>query len=234
MKITSLQNKQIVEFNKLKQKKYRDEEGLFLIEGDHLINEAKKVGKVYKTIGLDDSYDYEVTKEILDKLSSQVSGTNEIALVNKLDEKEINGNVIILDNIQDPGNLGTIIRSACAFNIDTIILSDDSVDLYNDKVIRSSEGMMFHINILRRKLIDIIPKLKEDGYVVYATTVNGKGTFDNDQKIALVIGNEGNGISDDILKLCDKNITIKMNEKCESLNASVSASILMYEMEKLK
>ena len=94
--------------------------------------------------------------------------------------------------------------------------------------------MMFHINILRRKLSDIIPKLKEEGYVVYATTVNGKGNFDNDQKIALVIGNEGNGISKEILELCDKNITIKMNEKCESLNASVSASILMYEMEKLK
>ena len=234
MKITSLQNKQIIEFNKLKQKKYRDETGLFLVEGDHLINEAKKVGKIYKTIGLDDTYDYEVTKEILDKLSSQVSGTNEIGIVNKLNEKEIKGNVIILDNIQDPGNLGTIIRSAVAFNIDTIILSDDTVDLYNDKVIRSSEGMIFHVNILRRNLKEIIPELKKEGYVVYATTVNGNGNFDNDSKIALVIGNEGNGISNDIFDLCDKNITIEMNNKCESLNAGVSASILMYEMGKLK
>ena len=150
MKITSLQNKQIIDINKLHQKKYRDIENKFLIEGDHLIKEAIKAKKVINTIGLDASYDLEVTKEILNKLSSQTSGTNEMAIVEKLDEREIKGNVVILDNIQDPGNLGTIIRSAVAFNVDTIILSDNSVDLYNDKVIRSSEGMIFHVNILRR------------------------------------------------------------------------------------
>ena len=234
MKITSLQNKQIMEFNKLKQKKYRDETGLFIIEGDHLIKEAKKNNKIYKTIGLNDTYDIEVTKEVLDKLSSQVSGANEIAICKKLDEKDIKGNVVILDNIQDPGNLGTIIRSAVAFSIDTIILSDTCVDLYNDKVIRSSEGNIFHVNIIRKKLTDYIPILKKGGYKIYASTVDGSGDFDNDDKIALVIGNEGSGISNEILSLCDKNITIKMNEKCESLNAGVCASILMYKMRDLK
>ena len=234
MKIESLQNKTIVEFNKLKQKKYRDDTGLFLVEGDHLIDEAKKAGKIYKTIGLNNTYDYEVTKDILDKLSSQVSGTKKIAVVKKLDEREINGNVIILDNIQDPGNLGTIIRSAVAFDIDTVVLSNTSVDLYNDKVIRSSEGNIFNVNIIRRDIKKLIEELKEDGYVIYSTTVNGQGDFDNDEKIALVIGNEGNGVSKEVLELCDKNITIKMNEKCESLNASVCASILMYKMRNLK
>ena len=234
MKITSLQNKQIIEFGKLKQKKYRDIENKFIVEGDHLIKEANKANKIVYTIGLDESYDYEVTKDILNKLSSQVSGTNEIAIVEKLDERKVKGNVVILDNIQDPGNLGTIIRSAVAFNIDTIILSDTCVDLYNEKTIRSSEGMLFHINILRRKLASAIDELKKDGYVIYATTVDGQGNFDNDKKIAFVIGNEGNGISDEILKLCDKNITIKMNEKCESLNAGVCASILMYKIGELK
>ena len=234
MKITSLQNKQIIEFGKLKQKKYRDIENKFIVEGDHLIKEANKANKIVYTIGLDESYDYEVTKDILNKLSSQVSGTNEIAIVEKLDERKVKGNVVILDNIQDPGNLGTIIRSAVAFNIDTIILSDTCVDLYNEKTIRSSEGMLFHINILRRKLASAIDELKKDGYVIYATTVDGQGNFDNDKKIAFVIGNEGNGISDEILELCDKNITIKMNEKCESLNAGVCASILMYKIGELK
>ena len=234
MKITSLQNKQIIDINKLHQKKYRDIENKFLIEGDHLIKEAIKAKKVINTIGLDASYDLEVTKEILNKLSSQTSGTNEMAIVEKLDEREIKGNVVILDNIQDPGNLGTIIRSAVAFNVDTIILSDNSVDLYNDKVIRSSEGMIFHVNILRRKLTDIIPNLKNNGYKIYATTVDGNGDFEKDDKIALVIGNEGNGISNEILKLCDKNITIKMNNMCESLNAGVCASILMYKMGGIK
>lgn len=231
MKIESLSNAKVKAWNKLKEKKYRDETGLFLIEGDHLIKEALKKQMVVSTIGLNETYDYTVNSEILKKLSSQKSGTKEIAVVKKIEEKKVEGDkILILDNIQDPGNLGTIIRSAVAFNISTIILSDDCVDLYNDKVIRSSEGMIFNINIVRKKLIEIIPKIKENGYTVYATTVNGKGYFENDSKIALVIGNEGNGIKEDILNLCDKNITIKMNKECESLNAGVAASILMYEL----
>ena len=231
MKIESLSNAKVKNWNKLKEKKYRDEAGLFLIEGDHLIKEALKKQMVVSTIGLNETYDYTVNPEILKKLSSQKSGTKEIAVVKKIEEKKVQGDkILILDNIQDPGNLGTIIRSAVAFNISTIILSDDCVDLYNDKVIRSSEGMIFNINIVRKKLIEIIPKLKENGYTVYATTVNGNGYFENDSKIALVIGNEGNGIKEDILNLCDKNITIKMNKECESLNAGVAASILMYEL----
>lgn len=231
MKIESLSNAKVKDWNKLKEKKYRDEAGLFLIEGDHLIKEALKKQMVVSTIGLNETYDYTVNPEILKKLSSQKSGTKEIAVVKKIEERKVEGDkILILDNIQDPGNLGTIIRSAVAFNISTIILSDDCVDLYNDKVIRSSEGMIFNINIVRKKLIEIIPKLKENGYTVYATTVNGSGYFENDHKIALVIGNEGNGIKEDILNLCDKNITIKMNKECESLNAGVAASILMYEL----
>ena len=231
MKIESLSNAKVKDWNKLKEKKYRDEAGLFLVEGDHLIKEALKKQMVVSTIGLNETYDYTVNPEILKKLSSQKSGTKEIAVVKKIEERKVEGDkILILDNIQDPGNLGTIIRSAVAFNISTIILSDDCVDLYNDKVIRSSEGMIFNINIVRKKLIEIIPKLKENGYTVYATTVNGNGYFENDYKIALVIGNEGNGIKENILNLCDKNITIKMNKECESLNAGVAASILMYEL----
>ena len=231
MKLESLSNAKVKNWNKLKEKKYRDEAGLFLIEGDHLIKEALKKQMVVSTIGLNETYDYTVNPEILKKLSSQKSGAKEIAVVKKIEEKKVEGDkILILDNIQDPGNLGTIIRSAVAFNISTIILSDDCVDLYNDKVIRSSEGMIFNINIVRKKLIEIIPKLKENGYTIYATTVNGNGYFENDSKIALVIGNEGNGIKKDILSLCDKNITIKMNKDCESLNAGVAASILMYEL----
>ena len=231
MKIESLSNAKVKNWNKLKEKKYRDEAGLFLIEGDHLIKEALKKQMVVSTIGLNETYDYTVNPEILKKLSSQKSGVKEIAVVKKIEEKKVEGDkILILDNIQDPGNLGTIIRSAVAFNISTIILSDDCVDLYNDKVIRSSEGMIFNINIVRKKLIEIIPKLKKNGYTVYATTVNGNGYFENDSKIALVIGNEGNGIKKDILSLCDKNITIKINKDCERLNAGVAASILMYEL----
>ena len=139
MKIESLSNAKVKNWNKLKEKKYRDEAGLFLIEGDHLIKEALKKQMVVSTIGLNETYDYTVNPEILKKLSSQKSGAKEIAVVKKIEEKKVEGDkILILDNIQDPGNLGTIIRSAVAFNISTIILSDDCVDLYNDKLIRSS------------------------------------------------------------------------------------------------
>ena len=157
MKIESLQNPKVKEWIKLKEKKYRDLNNLFLIEGDHLLNEAMIKGVVREIISTDKLFDfegipfYEVNDSIMKKLSNQVSGTNVICVCEKLIEREINGNVCLLDNVQDPGNLGTIIRSAVAFNIDTIIVSPDTVDLYNDRTIRSSEGMLFHINVIAQE-----------------------------------------------------------------------------------
>ena len=231
MKIKSLKNKQIINWNKLKQKKYRDQEGLFLIEGKHLIEEARKAGYLVSTIGLSSSCDFEVTEDILKKLSSQPKPPEEIGICKKIDEKAIAGNIILLDDIQDPGNLGTIIRSAVAFHIDTIILSPNSVDLYNEKVLRASEGMIFNLNIIRKDLIECITQIKQEGYSVYATTVNGTTSIDKKEKVAIIIGNEGNGIKKEILELCDGNITIPMDKKCESLNAGVSASIVMYMLD---
>ena len=142
---------------------------------------------------------------------------------------------MILDNIQDPGNLGTIIRSAVAFNIDTIVLSNDTVDLYNPKVVRSNQGMMFHVNIIKRNIISFIHELKNEGYKIVGTKVTN-GHDVRDAKIyshfALIIGNEGKGISYDVDNLCDEYLYIKMDNNCESLNASVAASILMYEISK--
>ena len=148
-------------------------------------------------------------------------------------EKEIQGNVCLLDNIQDPGNLGTIIRSAVAFDIKTIILSNDSVDLYNDKVIRASEGMLFHINIIRMDLKDAIKELKEKNYTIYGTDVIKGTTLKEiafDDKTAITIGNEGQGMKEELKKLSDKMIHIPIN--CESLNAGVAASIIFYEVTK--
>ena len=137
----------------------------------------------------------------------------------------------MLDGIQDPGNLGTIIRSAVAFNFDTVVLSRNTVDLYNPKVIRSTKGMLFNMNIIVRELDSFINEL--DGYIIYGTDViNGNNIRDIDvaDKLGIVIGNEGRGISSNVKDLCDKFIYIDMNNDCESLNASVAASILMYEV----
>lgn len=241
MKIESLQNPKVKEWVKLKEKKNRDTSGLFLIEGDHLLNEAMVKGVVKEIISSDTLFNfegipfYEVSTAIMKKLSNQVSGTNVICVCEKLEEKEINGNVCLLDNIQDPGNLGTIIRSAVAFNIDTIIVSPDTVDLYNDKVIRSSEGMLFHINIIKKDLEIAINELKNKDYKIYGTNVE-KGTSLKDinfnSKSAIIIGNEGNGVKKALQDKCDSLIYIPISRACESLNAGVATSIIMYELNR--
>ena len=155
-----------------------------------------------------------------------------IGVCKKKEEKEINGNVLILDGLQDPGNLGTIIRSAVAFNVDTIILSKDTVDLYNPKVVRSTQGMNFHINIIRRDLEQEINALKEKGYTVYSTDViNGKNikNVKVNGKYAIIMGNEGNGVRENIKNLSDEKLYIKMSNDCESLNVGVATSIILYE-----
>ena len=151
------------------------------------------------------------------------------------EKKKIVGNhLLLLDNIQDPGNIGTIIRSAKAFDVDTIVLSDDSVDIYNDKVLRSTQGMLFHSNIVYDNLTNVINNLKKENYVILGTDVNN-GTDVRDIKVdkyALIMGNEGHGVRKEIKDICDKNLYIKMNNSCESLNVAVATSILLYELNR--
>lgn len=240
MVITSLNNEHIKEINKLKEKKYRDQTNTFLIEGEHLVIEALKNNVVKELIIVDEyNIDYVnikttyVSKDVMKKLSSMDSYPSVMAVCFKKEEKEIKGNVLILEDIQDPGNLGTIIRSSAAFNIDTIILSPKTVDLYNSKVIRSTQGILFYINIIVKNIEEEIIKLKNNGYKIYGTKVdNGIDvrTIKTKEKFALIIGNEGNGMSENTSNLCDENLYIKMNNNVESLNAGVAASILLYEL----
>ena len=239
--INSLQNEKIKNLSKLLDKKYRDLEGKFLVEGKHLVEEAEKSGLLLEVIKCEEVMgDYEapttlVTYEVIRKLSNTVNPQRIIGVVKKLEEKELGNKVLILDDIQDPGNLGTIIRSSLAFNVDSIVLSKTSVDVYNDKVIRSSEGMIFHINIVRRDILNLIDELHDNGYKVYGTKVDG-GTsvikIDVSNKYALVMGNEGNGVKKEILDLCDEYVYIDMNSSVESLNVGVATSIILYEFNK--
>ena len=234
MKLTSIHNDKVKYWSNLKNKKFRDQEKCFLIEGEHLINEAEKIGLVKETISIDDeASDYLVTKEIMSKISDQKSISKKVAVAKFIPEKDVSGNIIILDNLQDPGNLGTIIRSAVAFNFETIILGDTSVDLYNPKVVRATEGMLFHTNVLRKNLEEYIPKLKSMRYKIIGADVINSSNINSvsKEKVAIVIGSEGSGISKNVKDLCDGFINIKMNEKVESLNAGVAASIIMYEVD---
>ena len=239
MEITSLNNDRVKYWVKLQDKKFRDQEGLFIVEGDHLVNEAIRCGLAKEIISLDDFSNviptYKITEEIMKKISNQKSISRICAVCFKIKEKAMGNKVICLDNIQDPGNLGTIIRSAVAFNIDTIILNDKSVDLYNDKVIRSSEGMIFNINVIRCNLENKLNDLKNEGFKIIGTSVKNNNLLKNvevKEKYAIVLGNEGNGISKEIEDLCDDFIYIKMNESCESLNVAVASSIIMYELNR--
>ena len=240
MLITSINNKYIKELAKLKDKKYRDQGDVFLVETKHLVLEAYKAGLIKELIleaneifPLDVPTLY-VSKDVLRKLSSVESSTSVMAVVYKRELDDVIGEkVLILDRIQDPGNLGTIIRSAVAFNIDTIICSHDCVDVYNPKVVRASQGMMFHIPIFVKDTEEVIRELKANDYKIIGTKVtNGSDVRDSKtySHFALVIGNEGQGISKNIEALCDEYLYIKMNDCCESLNASVAASILLYEI----
>ena len=237
MVITSLNNDKVKELVKLKDKKYRDKYNIFFIEGYDIVYEAYKnnlIKELYVLEGtnvlMDIEYTY-VSRDVMKKISDMESISEYYAVCYKKKELEIGNRIIILDGIQDPGNLGTIVRSAVAFNFDSVILSKECVDLYNPKVIRSTKGMLFNVNIIVREIDKFIDTL--DDYVIYGTdVVNGNNIKNEDipEKMGIVIGNEGRGISDKIKKLCHKFIYIDMNNKCESLNASVAASILMYEV----
>ena len=239
MIITSLSNNKIKGICKLKEKKYRDSSNTFLIEGEHLVEEAYKNILLKEIIVLEGySYNYEVdtiyvNDSVMKKISSMDSIPSIIGICKKKDNNVIGSSILILDGIQDPGNLGTIIRSSVAFNIDTIVLSTNTVDLYNSKVIRSTQGMIFSTNIIVKDIYNFIKELKDNNYIIYGTKVDS-GIDIRDinipSKYALVIGNEGNGISEDISNLCDSHLYIKMNDKVESLNAGVATSILLYEI----
>lgn len=236
--IISIDNKKVINWSKLQDKKYRDLSSKFLIEGEHLLLEALKNNAVEEIIVTDEKVynedipHYNVSLNVMKKLSLLTTPTSVIAVCNKLDSSEITEKIILLDGIQNPGNLGTIIRSALAFNFKTIVLGDNTVDIYNDKVVRASEGMIFNINILRKNIKEYIYELKEKEYLIVGTDV--KEGIDvkkvKHDKIALIVGNEGSGIDKDLLEVCDKLVNIKMNPDCESLNVGIAASILMYEL----
>lgn len=240
MVITSLDNKKIKEVVKLRQKKYRNIENKFIIETLNIIKEAYNMGyllELYVLEGttLKDNFDVPinyVSKNVFNKISSLENSY--ILGVCKKKVSVLEGKrYVLLDNVQDPGNLGTIIRSCVGFNVDTLVLGDTCVDLYNDKALRASEGNIFKLNIVRTSLKDVIKILKEKNITIYGTDVNDGENIDkieNNSSFALVMGNEGNGVSNDIKALVDKNLYIKTSKNLESLNVGVATGIILYEL----
>lgn len=240
MLITSINNPLIKSYVSLLEKKNRDITRKFLVEGEHLVEEANKYNVLESIIILEgNDLDYNVDKvyvssNVMKKLTSLKSLPKVIGIVKMNSSDTIKTDkVLILDGVQDPGNLGTIIRSSCAFSFNTIIMSDDCVDIYNEKVIRATQGNIFNVNVIRGDLCKIIDSLKANNYTIYGSIVTGNkliSDIDFDKKCAIIMGNEGNGIRKNILDKCDSLFTIKINENVESLNVAVACSIILYEI----
>lgn len=244
-RIESVNNKIIKLTNSLKIKKFRVKEGLFIAEGERLVLDSMKFQKPEYLIVSENFYNkdfdvktYVVSEEIFKKLCETVTPQGIIGVF-KTSFKDISQitfeNTIVLNRLQDPGNLGTILRTAKATGFKNIILDNESVDVYNPKTVRSSMSAVFNINLYQSKnLKEDIIKLKEKGFHTVGTILNEKSknlySEEFNYPVAFVIGNEGAGIDEEIQKECDKCILIPMEEGIESLNASVACSVVMYEM----
>ena len=250
--ITSASNKRIKDIQKLKENKNIKKYGRYLIEGKHLVEEALDakvveeiiVSESFEEYNIVDSFEGElikVTDSVLKSISDTITSQGIIAVC-RIVKKELDINnyskVLILDKIQDPGNLGTIIRTADAFNFDCIILGKGTTSLYGQKVIRSTQGSNFHIDCFDNiDLVELIDKMHE--FNIFATSLKADKyieQLDNiTGKVTVVFGNEGAGVSEEILSKVNNLLKISMPGRAESLNVSIAAGIVMhYISTKLK
>lgn len=241
--IESVNNQQIKNALKLKQKKYRHLTNQFLIEGEHLVGEALDASRVFKiyvrhgyTCPFNFDYIEEVSDKVMDALCDTQSHSNIVALCGFNNDALVVGNTCICYQVQDPGNLGTIIRSAYAFGFSQCVLVD-CVDVYNDKTVRSSQGALFHIGIIQAKdIYDVIHSCHEMGISTVATSLHQAKPLRETQfklPVAIVLGNEGQGLPTEVVNACGQSVKIEMSA-FESLNVAVAGSILMYTIQNLK
>ena len=238
--IQSLQNSKVKEWVRLHNKKDRDQKKRFLIEGEHLLEEALKAGCVETIITDEDRPEtgvsvIRVTEGIMKKISGNVSAVHVIAVC-RMKEPELRNSsrLLILDGLQDPGNVGTLIRTAVSFGFDGVYLSPDSCDLYNEKTIRSTQGALFHIPVIRTGLSDLVTQLQKEGVTVIASALDASENMEDiapREKMALVVGHEGRGVSKEIQRKADMRLRIEM-DGFESLNAAVAGGIMMYRYRK--
>ena len=251
--ITSTSNARVKELVQLQKKsKVRNEQGVFLVEGVKMYQEIpqEQLVKVYVSETFADKQKEEINRlkdrrkleYLSDHVFQYVSDTktpqgilcvvrqSTYCLEDILEAED--AHLLVLDNLQDPGNLGTILRTAEGAGVTGIIISKESVDIYNPKVIRSTMGAIFRVPfVIADSLPEVIFQLKQNGVSVYAGHLKGDVFYKQDYRdgSAFLIGNEGNGLTDEITALADHKIKIPMKGKVESLNAAVSATILMYE-----
>lgn len=239
--ITSTQNKKIKERAKLLKKKERDLSNLFIVEGKHLIDEAEKANalvEIYQLEGCINPSTLEpiiCSQQVLNKLSSQKSNAKMIGICRKQKhDKHENDVALFLDDIQDPGNVGTILRSAYSFGVNQIYLSKACADIYNPKTIQSTKGALFHLNFEVVDLLETIQRKQEEGMKIYATALHHDSISLQECKppksYGIVLGNEGQGVHEQIIQQCDQTLYIEM-DRFESLNVAIATSIVLYTLK---
>lgn len=258
MVITSKDNETIKKIKKLKEKKYRDIDGKYIIEGTKLIKEAILEKSDIETIVVCDNCVksgeieqktlYEIAKyncvyvdeKVFNNITEVQNPQGILAVVKKNLKQEIDLNedvIVVLDDIQDPGNLGTILRTIDSVGLSQVIISKKSGDIFNPKVVRSTMGAIFRINMIESEnLIDTLKQLKKHKFKIVATSPQTEKTiYDIDyRKKVIVIGNEANGISKEVLNIADEKVKIEMLGKTESLNAAVATGVVLYEYVRQK
>lgn len=251
--ITSAKNEKLKNIAALlKSKKERDAQGRFVIEGLRLFNDTLKTAPRYiesvfysesakNTLGMEtEKYTFSenmVKDSVFDAVSGTVTSQGIMAIVKKplysLEQMLATGKrFLVLENIQDPGNLGTMLRTAEAAGMDGIVMSPDCADIFSPKVVRSSMGSIFRLPFVYcEDFIAALKQIKDKGMTVYAAYLHGGVPYKDvgfDDKCAILIGNEGNGLTEKAVEAADKRVFIPMAGEIESLNAAVAAAILMY------
>ena len=236
--IRSRQNELVKEVAKLSDAKARKQQKLFKVEGFHMLEMAKEAKLIHSVFTLKEIKDLEskipqylVSEEVLEKLSSTKTPQGVVCVCHLLNEKPIKSDkVLYLDDVSDPGNLGTILRTALAFGYDDVILSKNCCSIYNEKTLQASQGAIFKLNIVTD--LDL-SKLKADGYQILATEIKGSISLEEvskPEKLVLVLGNEAHGVSESILKLADKRIRIDI-KNIDSLNVAIAGAIAMFKFK---
>lgn len=257
--ITSKDNEIIKNIKKLNEKKYRDQMNQYIVEGIKLVKEAiVENAKIVKIVvceecendaNFEKSLMYEiakydciyVSKKVFDSITNVNTPQGILAVIEKSSgEEKISYKediIVVLDGIQDPGNLGTILRTLDSVNLKQIILSEKCADPYNPKVVRSTMGAIFRVNIIECKnIVETLKNIKKNKYKIMATSLETEKsiyTVEYNKKV-LVIGNEANGVSKEVLELADEKIKIPMLGKTESLNAAVATGVILYEYARRK
>lgn len=236
--ITSVNNPLIKELSLLKNKKERINKKQFIVEGYHLVEEAYKNNCLKQIFTVNEEINYsgiekvKTTEAVIKKLSSTIEPQGIVGIVEmpKFEKKNYT-KYLVLDDVADPGNLGTIIRSSLALGIDALIVSPDTVDEYNDKVLRSTQGAIFKLPIFREDLKKAINNLKEQKIPVLVTSLKGAtdvASLSRMNTFAIVLGNEARGVKEELVDLADKVIKVTMHNNVESLNVGVAAGMIAY------